>query len=234
MILKRIVVSALLIVLAIPSVHVQAVDPIPIMEYTEQDIYDMGDSAYSENGHTGKTKDEIIQNLIATMGVILNRYLSGDKWMRNSKYTGIRSVIMASGQYADKTKQDLGNIDTPDWVYELAEEVMIYGTNLPSYVIFQSTQSNLGTPWKVIAGEYYATGGGHYMEGKDIVITTNKKKYETELKKQEYEFKKKIKAMIQKSYSNFSKLLEYKQQQLNTQGGSTHETVLCQEGTARH
>lgn len=234
MILKRIVVSALLIVLAIPSVYAQAADPIPVMEYTEQDIYDMGDSAYSENGHTGKTKDEIIQNLIATMGVILNRYLSEDKWMRNSKYTGIRSVIMAPGQYADKTKQDLGNIDTPDWVYELAEEVMIYGTNLPSYVIFQSTQSNLGTQWKVIAGEYYATGGGHYMEGKDIVITTNKKKYETELKKQEYEFKKKIKAMIQKSYSNFSKLLEYKQQQLNTQGGNTNETVLCQEGTVRH
>ena len=91
---------------------------------------------------------------------------------------------------------------------------MTYGTNLPKYVIFQSTQKKLGTVWKEIAGEYYATGGGHYMEGKDITITTNKKKYEDELKKQNYEFKKQIQAIVQKSYINFSRLLAYKEAQL--------------------
>jgi len=209
----RFILTLLLILCLITPVSVKA-DVIPVMEHTEKDIKNMGDAAYSENGHTGKTKEEVIQNLIATMGVMLNRYLNGEKWMHSDKYEGILSVIMASGQYADKTKEDLGNIDTPDWVYDLADEVMTYGTNLPKYVIFQSTQKKLGTVWKEIAGEYYATGDGHYMEGKDITITTNKKKYEDELKKQNYEFKKQIQAIVQKSYINFSRLLAYKEAQL--------------------
>jgi len=210
----KFILTLLLILCLITPITVKADTVIPVMEHTKKDVKNMGDAAYSENGHTGKTEDEVIQNLIATMGVMLNRYLNGEKWMRNDKYEGILSVIMASGQYADKTKRDLGNIETPDWVYDLADEVMTYGTNLPSYVIFQSTQKKLGTVWKEIAGEYYATGGGHYMEGKDITITTNKKKYEEELKKQNYEFKKQVQAIVQKSYINFSRLLAYKESQL--------------------
>lgn len=205
----KIVLTLLLILCLITPVSVKA-DVIPVMEHTKKDVKNMGDAAYSENGHTGKTEEEVIQNLIATMGVMLNRYLNGEKWMRSDKYEGILSVIMASGQYADQTKKDLGNIDTPDWVYDLADDVMTYGTNLPKYVIFQSTQKKLGTVWKEIAGEYYATDGGHYMEGKDIVITTNKAKFEAEQRRIDREFNKTVKEIIRKSYVNFSKLMEYK------------------------
>ena len=212
----RFLLSLLCAMFIITPLSVKAAEPIPIYNYTEQDILDLGDGAYSENGHTGKTEEENRQVLIATMSVMLNRAMLGESWMVNKKYTGIRAVLMASGQYATKTKNDLGKIETPEWVYDLAEEVMTYGTNVPQYVIFQSMQPKLGTLWcPPIDGEYFATGGGHYMEGKNLVIDTNKKKYEAEQKRAEREFKKKVADIVGRSYLSFSKLLAYKQAEQN-------------------
>ena len=211
----RFLLALLCAIFLITPLTVKAAEPIPVYEYTEDDVKDLGDAAWLENGHTGKTKSDNRQCLIGTMAVILNRWASDESWMRSSKYTGIRSVIMASGQYADQTKKGLGKTDVPAWVYDLAEECLIYGTNVPSYVIFQSMQPKLGTVWKIIDGEYFATSGGHYMEGKDLVLDTNKKQYELEQKKLEQEFKKKIQEIVGKSYQNFSRLLAYKQAQQN-------------------
>lgn len=209
----RFLLALLCAIFLITPLTVKAAEPVPVYEYTEDDVKDLGDAAWLENGHTGKTKSDNRQCLIGTMAVILNRWTSDESWMRNSKYTGIRSVIMAPGQYAEPTKKGLGKTDTPDWVYDLTEECLIYGTNVPSYVIFQSMQSKLGTVWKIIDGEYFATGGGHYMEGKDLVLDTNKKQYEHEQKKFEQEFKKKVREIVGKSYLNFSRLLAYKEAQ---------------------
>ena len=211
----RFLLALLCAIFLITPLTVKAAEPIPVYEYTEDDVKDLGDAAWLENGHTGKTKSDNRQCLIGTMAVALNRWVSDESWMRSSKYTGIRSVIMAPGQYAEPTKKGLGKTDTPDWVYDLAEECLIYGTNVPSYVIFQSMQSKLGTVWKIIDGEYFATGGGHKMEGKDLVLDTNKKQYELEQKRLEQEFKKKIQEIVGKSYQNFSRLLAYKQAQQN-------------------
>lgn len=211
----RFLLALLCAIFLITPLTVKAAEPVPVYEYTEDDVKDLGDAAWLENGHTGKTKSDNRQCLIGTMAVILNRWVSDESWMRSSKYTGIRSVIMAPGQYAEPTKKGLGKTDTPDWVYDLAEECLIYGTNVPSYVIFQSMQSKLGTVWKIIDGEYFATGGGHSMEGKDLILDTNKKQYELEQKKLLQEFKKKIREMVGKSYQNFSRLLAYKQAQQN-------------------
>lgn len=211
----RFLLALLCAIFLITPLTVKAAEPIPVYEYTEDDVKDLGDAAWLENGYTGKNESDNRQCLIGTMAVILNRWVSDESWMRSSKYTGIRSVIMAPGQYAEPTKKGLGKTDVPAWVYDLAEECLIYGTNVPSYVIFQSMQSKLGTVWKIIDGEYFATGGGHYMEGKDLVLDTNKKQYELEQKKIEQEFKKKVREIVGKSYLNFSRLLAYKETQQN-------------------
>ena len=140
----------------------------PMYPHTEADTKMLADVMWLENGHTGKTKDENRECLILTGSVVLNRMKSGE-WGG----TTIKEVIYAKGQYASHTKNNIGKTDTPDWVYELAEDMLNYGTNVPDYVIYQSMQAGLGTHWKKIDGEYFATNGGHKNEGYDMVAEVN-------------------------------------------------------------
>lgn len=162
---------------------------VPAYNYTEEDVKILGDVAWLENGHTGKTEFDNQQCILMTMAVVKNRMKSSDKWLHLKGDNTVYDVVYAKGQYAKVTLNNIGKTDTPDWVYKLAEEVLIFDTNVPDYVIYQSTQKNLGTNWKVISGEYFSTSGGHYMEGKDIIIETNKQKY---LQQSFVEFKKKV------------------------------------------
>lgn len=165
---------------------------VPYMEYTEEDIKIVGDVGWLENGHTGKTEDENRQCIIATMAVFVNRMKDGGWGGHTAK-----GVLTSPRQYASHTKNNVGKTDTPDWVYELAEEVLMYGTNVPNYVIYQSMQPKLGTVWKIIGGsEYFATNDGHYMEGKDLVIKTNKQAY---LQQCYEEFKKQMQKLSKQS-----------------------------------
>ena len=145
---------------------------VPNFNWTEEDVAILGDVAWLENGSTGDTEEENKAVLILTMAVVMNRVFNGE-WGGKT----IEDVIYERGQYATSTKNKIGKTDTPDWVYELAREVLTYGTNVPDYVVYQSTQSKLGTVWKIIDGEYFATAKGHYMEGKKWIITTNKELY---------------------------------------------------------
>lgn len=148
---------------------------VPNYDWTEDDVMVLGDVGWSENGSTGLTEEDNIAAILLTMIVPLNRYYSG-KWGNT-----LREVIWAKNQYAQSTKDAIGNIDTPEWVYELARELLIYGSNVPDYVVYQSMQPNLGTVWKTIENgrkdEYFATNGGHKNEGQDWVIKTNKELY---------------------------------------------------------
>jgi len=173
--------------------------------YTKEDVELLANIMYLENGSTGKTEDENRQVLIATGSVVMNRVKSGE-WGG----TTIKDVLYAKGQYASATKNRIGKVEIPQHVYDLAEEILCYGTNVPDYVIYQSMQPKLGTQWKVIDGEYFATGGGHKMEGENLVIDTNKKKYEAEQKRAEREFKKKVADIVGRSYLNFSRLIALK------------------------
>ena len=152
--------------------------------YTKEDVELLANIMYLENGSTGKTEDENRQVLIATGSVVMNRVKSKE-WGG----TTIKDVLYAKGQYASATKNHIGKVEIPQYIYDLAEEFLMYGTNVPNYVVFQSMQSKLGTVWKIIDGEYFATSSGHYMEGKDIIIETNKQKY---LQQSFAEFKKKV------------------------------------------
>lgn len=140
----------------------------PLFPHTEADTQMLADVMWLENGHTGKTEAENKEVLILTGSVVLNRVRSGE-WGGDT----IKDVIFAKGQYALSTRNGIGKTDTPDWVYELAEDMLNYGTNVPEYVVFQSMQPRLGTHWKKIDGEYFATNGGHKNEGYDMVAEVN-------------------------------------------------------------
>lgn len=177
---------------------------VPFIEHTEEDVRILAEAAWLENGSTGKTEDENRQCLLATMGVIINRVKSDDKWLHKKGDKTVYDVIMAPGQYAYTTRKGIGNCVVPDWLLELSKESLMYGVNVPEYVIYQSTQSSLGTQWKVIAGEYFATEKGHYMEGKDLVITTNKEAY---LKQCFEEFKERVLKSNRKAFKDIRKLI---------------------------
>jgi len=150
----------------------------PYIEHTPEDVQLLAEVAYLENGSTGDNEDENIQALIATMAVVCNR-MKGEGWGGPT----MKGVIYMRGQYASDTKNRIGKAKVPQYVIDLAEEVLTYGTNVPDYVVYQSMQKNLGTRWKVIDGEYFATNGGHKDEGEKLVITTNKKAYQQQLMK---------------------------------------------------
>lgn len=145
---------------------------VPNHDWTEADALKLGDLAWLENGSTGETEEENVEAILLTMIVPINRTKSG-KWGG----TTLDDVIYAKGQYAISTKNRIGKTDTPEWVYELARELLTYGSNVPEYVVYQSMQPKLGTVWKIIDGEYFATNGGHKLEGQDWKITTNKELY---------------------------------------------------------
>lgn len=148
---------------------------VPNYDWTEEDARLLAAIMTLENGSTGKNDDENRQVLILTGAVVLNRVKSGD-WGGDT----IEKVLYAKGQYASYTKNNINKVDIPDYILELSKELLTYGCNVPDYVVFQSTQPKLGTVWKVIDGEYFATGGGHKHEGDDIQIDTNKSLYETQ------------------------------------------------------
>lgn len=170
-------------------------------DYTQADVNLLANIMYLENGSTGKTEDENRQALIATGAVVMNRVKSG-KWGG----TTIQDVLYAKGQYANDTKKRIGKVEIPQYVYDLAEEILCYGTNVPNYVVYQSMQSKLGTVWKIIGGtEYFATEHGHYMEGKDIHIETNKQAY---LQQCYEEFKKQMQKLSKQSTKYIFKSLK--------------------------
>lgn len=144
----------------------------PAYPHTQADIDLLADVMWLENGHTGLNEEDNRQCLILTGSVVLNRVKSG-KWGGKT----IKSVVYSKGQYAYETTSQIGKTDTPQWVKDLARDMLIYGTNVPDYVIYQSQQPGLGTVWKIIENgkkdEYFATSGGHKHEGDDFVATVN-------------------------------------------------------------
>lgn len=149
---------------------------IPFFEHTEADTRLLADVMWLENGSTGITEEDNIQCLILTGAVPVNRAKAGG-WGGST----LHDVIYARGQYAYDTIRRIRKCDTPQYVIDLAEEILTYGTNVPNYVVYQSMQSNLGIVWKTIKNkpksEYFATEKGHKDEGQDIKIITYKKEY---------------------------------------------------------
>lgn len=133
--------------------------------YAQKDVELLANIMYLENGSTGKTEEENRQVLILTGSVVINRVKSG-QWGGNS----IEKVLYSPGQYAVDTKNRIGKVQIPDYVYDLARDLLAYGSNIPDYVCYQSTQKDLGYIWKVIDNEYFACAEkGHLHEGDDWI-----------------------------------------------------------------
>jgi len=141
---------------------------IPSYQYTEEDIQVLADTMWLENPVSDRENQDQWDKMVLTGSVVLNRMKSDEKWWHLKGKKTVYDVVFAHGQYAKATTDRIGKTDTPDWVYALAEDMLAYGTNAPEYIIFQSTQSRLGTVWKKIGTEYFATGGGHKNEGADF------------------------------------------------------------------
>lgn len=133
--------------------------------YTHKDVELLANIMYLENGSTGRNDDENRQILIMTGQVVINR-TKQEGWGGDT----IEKVLYSPGQYAKATKDRIGKVDIPDYVYELAKGLLAYGSNIPPYVVYQSTQKNLGYVWTVRAKEYFACAEkGHLYEGDDWV-----------------------------------------------------------------
>ena len=140
--------------------------------HTYEDAVMLATVIYKENYSTGKTDQDRKDCQILTGVVPVNRAINGG-WGGKT----IRSVIFAKGQYAESTKAAIGKVTPPEELIKLADDIMTYGTNVPSYIVFQSMQPNLGTVWKKIPNnpkpEYFATAGGHKNEGDDFHAKVN-------------------------------------------------------------
>lgn len=145
----------------------------PMYPHTETDVQILGDTMWLENPVSDRTNQDQMDKMMLTGAVVLNRMESDDKWWHLKGEKTVYDVVFAPGQYAKSTKNGIGKTDTPEWVYELAEEMLNYGIDTPKYVIYQSMQPGLGTVWKRIGTEYFATGGGHKNEGADYHPTIN-------------------------------------------------------------
>ena len=148
----------------------------PYMEFTEEDVRLLAEIMWLENGHTGLTAFDNIQCLILTGSVVINRAKNGG-WGGST----IKAVLYAKGQYASETTSRIGKTTVPQYVIDLARDLLTYGSNVPNYVVYQSMQKKLGTHWKIIPNgshpEYFATDGGHYLEGEDVIIKIDKTGY---------------------------------------------------------
>ena len=140
----------------------------PMYPHTETDVRLLGNIGWLENPVSDRNDRDQMDKLMLTMAVAINRMASEDNWWHLKGEHTIYDVVFAPGQYAKSTKDKVLTLEAPDWVYELAEDMLNYGTNVPDYVIYQSMQSDLGTVWKQIGTEYFATAGGHRHEGDDF------------------------------------------------------------------
>ena len=145
----------------------------PMYPHTETDTRLLGNIGWLENPVSDRNDRDQMDKLMLTMAVAINRMASEDKWWHLKGEHTIYDIVFAPGQYAKSTRDKVLTLEAPDWVYELAEDMLNYGTNVPDYVIYQSMQSDLGTVWKQIGTEYFATAGGHKNEGATFHPTIN-------------------------------------------------------------
>lgn len=146
---------------------------IPVYPHTAENVRLLANTGWLENPVSDRNNQDQMDKLIMTMAVVLNRMMSDDKsWHLKGEKT-VYDVVFAPGQYARSTRNKVLTLEAPEWVYELAEDILNYGTNVPSYIVYQSMQSGLGTVWKQIGTEYFATAGGHKNEGAEFHATVN-------------------------------------------------------------
>ena len=113
------------------------------IELTELDT--LAKIIYSEAGSQGW------DCMIATGSVILNRRDYGYSWQTGDS---IMEVWSRSGQYSTYKNRDY--IESSEEAYEAAEYLLINGSQLPSYVLYQSRSQVGEHVYTIIEGEVFS------------------------------------------------------------------------------
>lgn len=119
--------------------------------YTDEEVRLLGDLMYAEEGVLfWKISDEEAKLAHQLAGsVVLHR-----KNHERFKGETIEDIIYTKGQYATTTLEKLGNIDTPEEVYEWAEALLRDGPMGPTNLVWQS-EFEQGPVYKIIYNQYF-------------------------------------------------------------------------------
>ena len=119
--------------------------------YTDEEVKLLGDLMYAEEGvlfWTLPYEEAKLAHLLAGSVVIHRR--------NHERFEGasIEEIIYADGQYASTTLEKLGNIETPEEVYEWAEELLRDGPVGPTNLVWQA-EIVQGPLYQIIDNQYF-------------------------------------------------------------------------------
>ena len=123
--------------------------------YTREDVKILGDVIWAEIEEFCDDPDgEYIAKV--TGSVVLHR-VANKSYFPNTVYAVIHDGEGKSyQQYASRTIRAIGNTNTPDYVYEWAEDILRDGPIGPANLVFQDNRAH-GTVWLEYKGVYYCT-----------------------------------------------------------------------------
>ena len=114
--------------------------------YTKDDVDLLAEVIYWENWYTDAEKETAYW----TGAVVMNRVYS-DEWPNS-----IHDVLYQKGQYS--TTKYFFTKEIPEECYEMARQILAFGTNdVPKDVVFQATFKQ-GKIWKQKNGEFFCYG----------------------------------------------------------------------------
>lgn len=127
-------------------------------EYTQDDVQMLGDLMYAEISlydkmgisFNGETDEDVKKVYMLTGSALLHR-LESRLWGET-----MWECITAPGQYFHTTQEAIGNIDTPDEVYEWAKELLQNGPDGPEGLIYASCfEQGEDIYWKIDGKVYF-------------------------------------------------------------------------------
>lgn len=127
-------------------------------QYTKDDVQMLGDLMYAEITLYDKMgisfndeTDEDVKKVYMLTGSALLHRLESRLWGET-----MWECITAPGQYFHTTQEAIGNIDTPDEVYEWAEELLQNGPDGPEGLIYASCfEQGEDIYWKIDGKVYF-------------------------------------------------------------------------------
>ena len=124
--------------------------------YTPEEVILLGDLMYAEEmQYTDDPDGELV--LKAAGSAVLHRVAECQGYFPNTIYDVIHDGEgTRSQQYATATLNKLGNIDTPEKVYQWAEDLLKNGPIGPANLVFQDGQQH-GEIWLQYGNQYFCT-----------------------------------------------------------------------------
>ena len=124
-------------------------------EYTQEEIRMLGDLIYAEVEEYCDDEDgEKVAK--ATGSVVLHR-IASDVFPNTLSKVIYEGQGTKAQQYASRTLNSIGNIDTPDYVYDWAEDILREGPIGPANLVFQANFPQGNETWMQYGKVYFCT-----------------------------------------------------------------------------